>query len=78
MPMAEKMAFILTTLLCDIAVLSDDYRHEIIALQIEVFQRLTESIVDGLKHAKFDQHKKGIHFSLNHSAHLNCLFQVKL
>jgi len=59
MPMAEKLSFILTTLLCDVAVLSEESdRKEIIAAQLEVLQRLTESITESVKASPIDQHAK--------------------
>jgi hypothetical protein len=60
MPMAEKLSFILTTLLCDVAVLSDEAeRKDIITAQLEVLQRLSESITEAVKLPHIDQHKKG-------------------
>ena len=60
-PMAEQLAFILTTLLSDIAIITPDKteQQEIIGCQLEVLQRLTESITDSLKTKMVDEHKKG-------------------
>ena len=59
--MAEKLAFILTTLLSDVAVLDEPSRQSIIALQIEVLQRLAESITTDLvkSDGHVDIHKRG-------------------
>ncbi|CAG7786962.1 unnamed protein product, partial [Allacma fusca] len=59
-PMAEKLAFILTTLLSDVAVLSEPDRKVVIALQLEVLQRLGESITTDLlkSEAHVDIHKR--------------------
>lgn len=60
MPMTEKLAFILTTLLCDVAVLLDENdRKEIVSVQLEVLQRLSESITEAINLSHADQHKKG-------------------
>jgi hypothetical protein len=60
MPMTEKLAFILTTLLCDVAVLLDENdRKEIVTVQLEVLQRLSESITESVKVSHVDQHDKG-------------------
>lgn len=60
MPMTEKLSFILTTLLCDVAVLLDESdRNQIVTIQLEVLQRLSESITETVSTPHVDQHKKG-------------------
>jgi len=64
--MAEKLSFILTTLLSDVAILSDSTSQmEIVSCQLEVLQRISEAITDALKNPPLaDQHKKGRRISL--------------
>lgn len=58
--MPEKLSFLLTTLLCDVAVLLDENdRTQIITVQLEVLQRLSESVTEAIKISHVEQHKKG-------------------
>jgi hypothetical protein len=59
--MAEKLAFILTTILSDVTVLSEsNSQTEIVSSQLEVLQRISEAITEAAKNPQLaDQHKKG-------------------
>lgn len=61
MPMTEKLAFTLTTLLCDLAVtLDEEERCEIVSVQLESLQRLSDGITQSVKMPHADQHQKGL------------------
>lgn len=58
-PLAEKVTFLLTTLLSDVAILSSDSeRKEIICMQLDLLQRVGESINEAINSQVQDPHKK--------------------
>ena len=57
--MAEQKAFILTTLLSDIALLEPGLTEEILECQLKVMNRVSTSIIDLVNsQAHVDKHKK--------------------
>lgn len=57
--LAEKVTFLLTTVLSDVAIMSNETeRKEIISMQLDILQRLAESVTEAISVAEPDPHKK--------------------